>query len=101
MDKAVHLADILRRNALRRQAQLPLLDVRTELAHACEAAQLHEYQAFQEAHRDVLDRIRADVLAELRQQHGPDFPNDIDSRLLLAKEFEEWFVWFVLFLGFL
>lgn len=91
MDKAVLLADVLRRNALRRQAQLPLLDVRAELEHACMVAQLQDYRAFQDAHKDVLDRIRADVLAELRQRYGPEFPDGFGSRLMLAIRVDERF----------
>jgi hypothetical protein len=46
MDKAAIFTEITQRNHLRRKAQLPLLSVRDEMAHAVSLAALHEYYEF-------------------------------------------------------
>lgn len=61
------------KNALRREAQLPLLDVREEMARQSYVDQRAAYFAEWERRRAVLDAIKADVLAELRAEKGPDF----------------------------
>lgn len=84
MDKAALLAVVLQRNAVRRQANLPPLDVRTELDRAVSVAQQKEWDAFSAAHQDKRDQIEAAVLAELRQQHGPHFPVSTSSQMAVA-----------------
>ena len=46
MDQAAILAEVYRRNALRKQAGLPLLDVREEVNKAIDLARLHEWHEF-------------------------------------------------------
>jgi hypothetical protein len=67
LDKAALFTELTQRNALRRKAQLPLLDLPTEYARMVRLAQ---QTALYEQH---YDRVRAAVLAELRQRKGPDF----------------------------
>lgn len=66
-DRGAILSTILRRQALRREAQLPLLDVRSEYERAVEQAQ---WKVHVETYGDA---VRAQVLAELRAKHGPQF----------------------------
>ena len=61
------------KNALRREAQLPLLDVRAEMARQAYVDQRDAYYDEWERRRATLDAIKADVLAELRAERGPDF----------------------------
>lgn len=67
LDKAALFTELTRRNALRQQAQLPLLDLPAEYARAVRVAQ---QKALYEQH---YDRVRAVVLAELRERKGADF----------------------------
>ena len=64
MDTVAIFKEITERNALRKQAQLPLLDVRAEFAHACWVARQAEWQAFCTEKQADIERIRAEVIAE-------------------------------------
>ena len=68
------LAEIYRRNAIRREAKLPLLDVRVEQERDMAEARLNEWWAFCDEHKATRDQIKTEVLAEFRQRYGPDFP---------------------------
>jgi len=72
MDKAALFTEITRRNEVRRKAQLPLLDVRTELDHAVQLAKVQEYNAFCEQHAAKLNEFRVAVMAE-RRAKNPDY----------------------------
>jgi len=59
--KAAIFTELTRRNAVRRQAQLPLLDMRDEFDRAVEFT---HWQAVCEEHAD---RVRSGVIAEVEQ----------------------------------
>lgn len=88
-DRGSILSNILRRQALRREAQLPLLDVGAEYERAVEQAR---WQAHVETYGDA---VRAQVLAELRAKKGPRFGYSIGGlwvvRSLAAKRIREMF----------
>jgi uncharacterized membrane-anchored protein len=65
MHHAAIFATILRRNALRREARLPPLDVRAEYQE--EVATAHQHEIY-EQHYDV---VRAEVVERLREERGP------------------------------
>ncbi|WP_456684606.1 hypothetical protein [Bradyrhizobium sp. P5_C11_2] len=67
IDKVSILAGILRRNALRREAQLPLLDVWA--LYRKEAA----YQRAWALHDAHYPALRAEVIVRLATERGPDF----------------------------
>lgn len=67
IDKVAILAGILRRNALRREAQLPLLDV--WVFYRKEAA----YQRAWARHDAYYQALRAEVIERLETERGPDF----------------------------
>jgi hypothetical protein len=73
MDHKAILEEIMRRNELRRVAQLPALHVHAEFEHACLVATQAEYSILFEKHADVHQRIRDEVLQELREKYGPGF----------------------------
>jgi len=73
MDQQAILDEIIKRNELRREAQLPLLDVEAEFDHACLVAAQAEYSVLWHRHADVHQRIKDEILEELRQVHGPGF----------------------------
>jgi len=84
MDRVAVFNELTRRNALRKAANLPLLDLRTELALAVEHT-VHRVYAEQCAkYEDDRRRIRADVLRELRVTRGHEFPASMGGRLMVG-----------------
>ncbi len=64
VDRAAIFSDILTRNTLRREAQLPSLDIRSEYAQILR----HElWRVHVEQHREG---VRAQVLRNYRKRHG-------------------------------
>lgn len=88
-DRGAIFSDILRRQALRREAQLPLLDVRAEYERAVERVRWRTHvERYGEA-------VRAQVLAELRTKNGPQFGGSVGGlwavRLRTEKRLREMF----------
>lgn len=77
MDHAAIFTTILRRNALRREARLPLLDVRAEYQE--EVATAHQHEIY-EQHYDV---VRAEVVERLREEREPGWEGTEGGRWLL------------------
>lgn len=88
-DRGAIFSDLLRRQALRREAQLPLLNVRAEYERAVEQARWRAHVA------TYGDAIRAQVLAELRAKNGPQFGGSVGGmwavRILASKRLREMF----------
>ncbi len=89
VDRAAVLNSILQRQALRREARLPPLNIRTEYDRAVEQAL---WRAHFEEHGET---VRAQVLAELRVKHGPQFGQSVGGlwavRLLTDRRLREMF----------
>lgn len=89
VDRAAIFTSILHRQALRREAQLPLLNIRAEYEHAVEQAR---WRAHVEEHGET---IRAEVLAELRAKHGSQFGQSVGGlwaiQLLTGQKLRESF----------
>jgi hypothetical protein len=83
VDKAAIFAELARRNAVRRDAKLPLLDLRAEFKHAVSVALWHEGC---ERFRDDMQRIKQEVLAEFRERRGADFPQSVGGHWLVNYE---------------
>lgn len=88
-DRGAIFSNILQRQALRREAQLPLLNIRVEYERAVE-------QARWRAHVEQCgEAIRAQVLAELRAKNGPQFGGSVGGmwavRILASKRLREMF----------
>jgi hypothetical protein len=64
IDKAAIFTELTERNAVRRQAQLPLLDMRDQFDRAVEFT---HWKAVCEEHAD---RVRSEVIAELSKSFG-------------------------------
>jgi hypothetical protein len=93
MNDSALLTKLLKRNAVRRAAQLPLLDLRTELHHAIRVARWREAC---EAHADDLVRLRQEVVADLQLQHGDDFGQSAGGRWQIEFEVSRRFKAFLL-----
>jgi hypothetical protein len=70
VDKAAIFMELTIRNAVRRDAKLPLLDVRAEFNHAVSLALWKEGR---ERFDCEIPRIKQKVVAELQQTRGPEF----------------------------
>src|SRR3978361_711781 len=86
MDTGEIFTTLTQRNALRRQAKLPLLDIRAEYDHQVGLAAVRDYQAACERFADEGARIREQVLADFRALHGPGFGLSFGGRWAVGHE---------------
>lgn len=77
---------LTQRNALRRQAKLPLLDIRAEYDYQVGLAAARDYQAASERFADERARIRAQVLADFRALHGAGFGLSLGACWAVGQE---------------
>lgn len=80
MDQAEVFTIILRRNALRRDARLPPLDVRAEYRRAVE----HAY--WREVHAQHYEAVREEVVQRLRQERDPDWGHSAGGRWFIEAK---------------
>jgi hypothetical protein len=83
MDRATAFTELTQRNALRRDAKLPLLDLRTEMVLAVELDAHRAYAEECQTYSYDRRRIMEDVLSELRMTRGADFPRSMGGRMLV------------------
>jgi hypothetical protein len=83
MDRAAIFTELTKRNALRKAAKLPLLDLRTEMALAVERDTHRDYVEQCQKYDHDRRRITEDVLTELRATRGQDFPTSMRGRILV------------------
>lgn len=75
MDKHAIFHELTKRNALRKAAQLPLLDLHKEFAYAVRREEVRDYYEYRkDRHGDEEERILRAVLEEYRERHGPHSP---------------------------
>jgi hypothetical protein len=87
MDKAAIFSAVLERNAVRRKAPLPPLDVARACHRAIAEAEWREYERRCSAEADAWARCRAEAVAECRKRFGPAFhPRNFGNRILVARE---------------
>lgn len=86
VDEAKVRAEVSRRDALRREAGLPRLDVEAEVARGLDVARRAARAAILDAHSADRERIRGEVLAEGRARLGPGFPNGWAGHMALGHE---------------
>jgi hypothetical protein len=84
MDRAAIFTELTQRNALRRQAKLPLLDLHVEMTLAVEIEAHRAYTEQCQTYDDDRQNIMADVLSELRMTRGADFPGSIGGWMLVG-----------------
>ena len=70
MDRAAVWAEIAQRNALRKLAQLPLLDEQREFDNACQTILSARWRAFRATKQADYERIREEVVAERGHPSG-------------------------------
>jgi hypothetical protein len=74
---------LAKRNAVRREAKLPLLNLRAEFDREVEVAAWRDARV---KHADDMARIEHDVLVELRARRGADFPQSAVGQWLVRFE---------------
>jgi hypothetical protein len=74
---------ITQRNALRRQAKLPLLNVRAEMERALNVEAWRQYSLRWAEHADRYRAIVESVMSQHRAEYGPNFGQSWSGRLLL------------------
>ena len=82
MDRAAIFTGLTTRNALRKMAKLPLLDLRAEMALAVQHEAHRVFAEQCERFDDDRRCITNEILTELRTTRGQDFPNSMGGRLL-------------------
>ena len=86
MDRAAIWAEIAQRNALRKSAQLPLLDEQKEFDNACEVHLNARWRAFRATKQADYDRIYDEVVAE--RGHPSGSIGGWGIRMEIGKRFE-------------
>jgi hypothetical protein len=87
MDRAAIWAGIAQRNALRKSAQLPLLDEQKEFDNACQTILAARWQAFRVSKQADYDRIYDEVVAE-RGRRPSGSIGGWGIRMEIGKRFE-------------
>jgi hypothetical protein len=89
VDRAEIFSDLTKRNAIRRAAKLPPIDVRAEFDHAVAVAEWREA-----CNRHVADirRIKNEVIAELRSSRGQDFGHSVGGHWLINHAVTQRFI---------
>lgn len=85
IDRAAILSEVLRRNALRKQACLPLLQVRAEFDRAVALAVEREIMALAPTYEDERQRILAEVQAEFTAEHPMMSVNGRGARMMISQ----------------
>ena len=89
VDKAAILAEVVRRNALRKEAKLPEIDVDFEYRFACAEAEYEEYLQLckQPQHAAARARCRERATAAYRKRRGPDAqPYGLGGRYAIGRD---------------
>ncbi len=86
MDRAAIWAEIAKRNALRKSAQLPLLDEKKEFDNACQTILSARWQAFRVSKQADYNRIYDEVVAERGRPSG--MISGWGIRMEIGKRFE-------------
>ncbi len=81
IDCAAIFQNLCVRQKIRREASLPLLDLKAEYRHAIAVAEAAQQRAIREPYRS---QVRAEILAEMRERYGPDWGNCWSGRLALG-----------------
>jgi hypothetical protein len=81
IDRAAIFLNLCRRNQIRREASLPLLNLKTEYSLAVTVAEAAQRRAIRQQY---VPEIKAEILAEMRGRFGPQWGNCWSGRLALG-----------------
>ncbi len=80
IDRAAIFLNLCLRQKIRREARLPLLDLKAEYRHAVIVAEAKRLQAIREPY---VSQVRAEILDQMRAKYGPYWPSDSGGRWML------------------
>ncbi len=81
IDRAAIFEDLCRRNQLRREAGLPLLELKSEYAFAIKLAEAAHRRAIRQQY---IPELRDEILETMRRLHGPHWGKDLGGRYWLG-----------------
>lgn len=85
VDRGAIFSAILARQALRREAHLPLLNIGAEYRTAVTQAFRRVEEVLWQRHAELhQDRVRGEILARQRAKHGPEWPSSWGGRMVLS-----------------
>jgi hypothetical protein len=82
VDKAAIFKELCCRNQIRREARLPLLDLRAEYNHAVIIAEAARLRAIREQYEP---EVRNEIITQMREKHGPHWGKDLGGRYWLGE----------------
>ena len=80
IDRAAIFLNLCVRQKIRREARLPLLDLKAEYHASIAAAEAARLRAIREPYES---QVRAEILNEMRAIYGPHWPSDSGGRWML------------------
>jgi hypothetical protein len=80
IDRAAIFLNLCARNQIRREARLPLLDIKAEYDHAVAVAEAARLRAIREPYES---QVRAEILNHYRAIYGSHWPSDSGGRWML------------------
>jgi hypothetical protein len=86
VDRAAIFAELTERNALRKAAQLPLIDMQAEYQREVERALYNEWR---EQHAEVIEQIREEECAKYRKEYGHEPYGMFNGGLAVGTRSEE------------
>ena len=80
IDRSAIFLNVCVRQKIRREARLPLLDLKSEYHAAIAMAEAAQQRALGEPYQS---QVRAEILNEMRALYGPHWPSDSGGRWML------------------
>jgi hypothetical protein len=80
IDHSAIFLNLCRRNQIRREARLPLLDLKVEYRHEVIIAEAKRLRAIRKPYEA---QVRAEILNHYRAIYGPHWPSDSGGRWML------------------
>ncbi len=80
VNKTAIFEELCRRNQIRREARLPLLDLKAEYRHAVIIAEAKRLRVIRKPYEA---QVRAEILNHYRAIYGPHWPSDSGGRWML------------------
>ncbi len=81
IDRAAIFLNLCSRNQMRREARLPMLDLKAEYDHEVTIAEAAQRRAIRQQY---VPEVKAEILSRMRAIHGATWPRDLGSRYYLG-----------------
>ncbi len=81
VDRAAIFEELCRRNEIRKETGMKLLDMKAEYDHAVHVAEAARRRSIYKPH---VEEVWNEILAKMRARFGPHWPSDLGGRLLFG-----------------